>query len=50
VPPTHSCSGAACWAKVKYNFTGGSPTDRTTWGARINGTPIHLLRDSTPLP
>jgi hypothetical protein len=50
VPTNHSCSGSRCWAKVTYNFTGGSPTDRTTWGARINGTPIHLLRDSTPVP
>ncbi|MCL1600255.1 MAG: pilus assembly protein TadG-related protein [Actinomycetia bacterium] len=50
VPPNHTCSGAGCWATVTYNFTGGSPTDRTTWGARINGTPIHLLRDSTPAP
>jgi hypothetical protein len=50
VDPKHSCSGSACWARVRYNFTGGSPTDRTTWGARINGTPLHLLRDSTPLP
>jgi hypothetical protein len=50
VPPGHTCSGAGCWATVTYNFTGGSPTDRTTWGARINGTPIHLLRENTPVP
>lgn len=50
VPTSHSCSGSGCWATVTYNFTGGSPTDRTTWGARINGTPIHLLRDTTPAP
>jgi hypothetical protein len=50
VPPNHSCNGAACWATVTYNFTGGSPTDRKTWGARSNETPIHLLRDSTPAP
>lgn len=50
VPPNHTCSGAECWASVTYNFTGGNPTDRTTWGARINGTPIHLLRENTPIP
>jgi hypothetical protein len=50
IPPGHTCSGAACWATVTYNFTGGSPTDRTTWGARINGTPIHLLRENLPIP
>lgn len=50
IPADYTCSGAACWATVTYNFNGGNPTDRTTWGARINGTPIHLLDESTPLP
>jgi Flp pilus assembly protein TadG len=48
VPAGHSCSGSACWATVTYNFTGGDPTDRTTWGARINGTPLHLLNENAP--
>ncbi|MCL1595723.1 MAG: pilus assembly protein TadG-related protein [Actinomycetia bacterium] len=48
IPPGYTCSGSGCWATVTYNFNGGSPTDRTTWGARLNGTPIHLLNESTP--
>ncbi|MFV2000321.1 MAG: pilus assembly protein TadG-related protein [Acidimicrobiia bacterium] len=48
IPPNYTCSGSGCWATVTYNFNGGSPTDRTTWGARINGTPIHLLNENTP--
>ncbi|MGI9666021.1 MAG: pilus assembly protein TadG-related protein [Acidimicrobiia bacterium] len=41
IPPGHTCSGAACWALVDYNFA-DSPNDRTTWTAQVNGTPIHL--------
>lgn len=41
IPPGHTCSGSACWALVDYNFS-DSPNDRTTWTARVNGTPIHL--------
>ena len=40
IPPDHTCSGSACWANVEY--TVADPTERTTWSARINGTPIHL--------
>lgn len=42
IPPDHTCSGSACWSSVRYDFN-GSTTDRTTWAARINGGPIHLL-------
>ena len=42
VPSSHSCSGDGCWSYVKYSF-GGATTDRTTWTARINGGPIHLV-------
>lgn len=48
VPADYTCSGNGCWATVTYNFNSGNPTDRTTWGARINGTPIHLLNETTP--
>ncbi len=48
VPANYTCSGSGCWATVTYNFNSGNPTDRTTWGARINGTPIHLLNETTP--
>lgn len=32
------------WWKVEYNFAGGSTkvTDRTTWGVRVIGDPVHL--------
>ena len=48
IPADFTCSDPNCWGTVTYTFAGGSPTDRTTWGARINGTPIHLLNESTP--
>ena len=48
IPPDFTCTDPNCWATVTYTFSSGSPTDRTTWGARLNGTPIHLLNESTP--
>lgn len=42
LPPEYSCTGNACWALVDYNFD-NSPFDRTTWTARVNGTPVHLI-------
>jgi hypothetical protein len=39
---TYSCS-TNCWWKVKYDFGGGTPTDRTTWRASILGDPVHLV-------
>jgi hypothetical protein len=39
---TYTCS-TNCWWKVKYDFGGGSPTDRTTWRASILGDPVHLV-------
>ena len=40
VPPDYTCSD--CWVNVSYGVSGGI-TDRTTWSARINGQPIHLV-------
>lgn len=42
IPDSHSCSGNACWSSVYYNFAGGAH-DRTTWTAKVNGQPVHLL-------
>jgi len=42
VPASYTCTGAACWSFVEYNFP-GVPHDRTTWSATINGQPIHLI-------
>lgn len=41
IPATHSCSGNACWVYTEYSVD--NPTERTTWSAKINGTPIHLI-------
>ena len=43
VPDTYTCA-SDCWVNVDYDFPAGSqPNERTTWAARINGQPIHLL-------
>jgi hypothetical protein len=41
LPPTYTCTD--CWWKVKYDFSTGAPTDRTTWRAAILGDPVHLV-------
>jgi hypothetical protein len=41
IPATHSCSGDACWVYTEYSVD--NPTERTTWAAEINGTPVHLM-------
>lgn len=35
------------WWKVRYTFTSGSVTDRTTWSARVVGDPVHLIQEDT---
>ena len=49
IPSSHTCSGQGCWATVTYVFSRGTPYDRTTWSARLNGTPVHLISENTPL-
>lgn len=49
LPANYNCStatAAGCWWKVRYNFGTGSPTDRTTWAARIIGDPVHLIEEN----
>jgi hypothetical protein len=41
IPPDYTCSGQACWGKVKL-ILADAPFDTTTWAASINGTPVHL--------
>ncbi|MCU1499354.1 MAG: hypothetical protein JWM47_3307 [Acidimicrobiales bacterium] len=41
LPPTDND-----WWKIKYEFTSGTVTDRTTWSARILGDPIHILEEN----
>jgi len=33
---------AGWWWKIQYNTDTGSVTDRTTWGVRVIGDPVHL--------
>ncbi len=33
---------AGWWWKIQYNTDSGSVTDRTTWGVRVIGDPVHL--------
>jgi|GEM_PF-1208768 len=40
--PAYACSGTDCWWTVKYNFSTGSPNDRTVWSAGVYGDPLHL--------
>ena len=49
IPPGYTCDPTAdpstpndCWWKIHYTYA-GSVNDRTTWGAKIVGNPIHLV-------
>lgn len=43
LPANYSC-GSNCWWKVRYTPRSGvSVTDRTTWGVRVVGGPVHLI-------
>ena len=51
IPADYTCTPGAnpettagsCWWGIRYSFSGsGSPTDTTTWQARIEGNPVHL--------
>ncbi|MCU1499357.1 MAG: hypothetical protein JWM47_3310 [Acidimicrobiales bacterium] len=41
IPPTNND-----WWQIKYAFTSGTVTDRTTWSARIIGDPVHILEEN----
>ena len=46
IPNDYTCSSGpnACWIIADYDFASGAKVnERTTWTARINGQPIHLL-------
>ncbi len=42
VPDGYTCA-SDCWVLVDYDFAGSVPTERTTWAARVDGQPIHLV-------
>jgi hypothetical protein len=45
-PGTNPVTAAgSCWWGIRYTFSGGgSPTDTTTWRARIEGNPLRLTQ------
>jgi Flp pilus assembly protein TadG len=42
LPGTYGASLTQYWWKIRYKFVSGSVTDRTTWGVRVLGNPVHL--------
>ncbi|GBE24498.1 MAG TPA: hypothetical protein ENG98_02000 [Actinobacteria bacterium] len=43
IPPAWTCP-SDCWMDIDYSFSAGANvTERTTWVARVNGEPIHLI-------
>ncbi len=46
LPDDYSCdagSDLGCWFRVNLDFAGGTPTDTTTWSARVRGDPVRLV-------
>ena len=43
IPSTYKCNGD-CWVLVDFAFA-DDPFERTTWTAKINGLPVHLVPD-----
>ena len=46
LPENYGCdsgSDLGCWFKINLDFGGGSPTDQTTWSARVRGDPVRLV-------
>lgn len=35
------------WWQIRYKFTSGTVTDRTTWSAKVIGDPVHLIEEGT---
>ena len=47
IPDTFVCDPSIatnCWTKVQLSFSGGQPTDRTTWSATVLGDPLRLVK------
>lgn len=46
IPSSYTCNVAAvggCWFRVTFDWSGSTPTDTTTWTARIDGDPVRLI-------
>lgn len=39
---TYTCT-TDCWWRVVYRFSGGAPSDRTVWLARVSGDPVRVV-------
>ena len=47
IPSNYTCTytqGGGCWFTVKFAFPNGTPTDTTTWTAKIDGDPVRLIQ------
>ena len=47
IPDTFTCDRSVptnCWTKIEMSFSGGQPTDKTTWSATIEGDPLRILK------
>ncbi len=47
IPPTYTCnatSAGGCWFRLQVSFGAAEVHDTTTWGARIEGDPVRLIK------
>ncbi len=46
LPENYGCNAGSdlgCWFRINLDFGSGSPTDQTTWSARVRGDPVRLV-------
>ena len=46
LPDNYGCDAGSdfgCWFKINIDFNGSSPTDQTTWSARVRGDPVRIV-------
>jgi hypothetical protein len=46
LPENYGCNAGSdlgCWFRINLDFGAGSPTDQTTWSARVRGDPVRLV-------
>jgi hypothetical protein len=46
LPDDYGCNAGSdfgCWFKINIDFNGSSPTDQTTWSARVRGDPVRIV-------
>jgi hypothetical protein len=47
IPTNYTCNSSdpnGCWFGVNIGFSNGTPTDTTTWTARVLGNPVRLVQ------